>query len=169
MIFGLFKKKRVPQAAALIQLSGADAEMARVAKAAVDAYDEYLERNPIGFEIRDVAMLPGPKNALVNALRIELMFERDDRVRQFLTEIGLKLAHFREGIGEKEISPTGLPIDQLSSSNLADDNLVDTILAAESHPDRSRHAELMPAVRAEWHELAELFDKSIAIAKAMSA
>ncbi|WP_095083559.1 hypothetical protein [Mesorhizobium sophorae] len=169
MILGLFKKKPPNRKTTPFHLSDADAEMVRVAKAAVDAYDEYLERNPIGFEIRDVAMLPGPKNALVNAFRIELMFEHDERVREFLSEIGMKLALFREGIGEKEISPTGLPIDQLDPRNLPEDKLVDGILAAESHPDRSRHAELMPAVRAEWHELAGLFDKSITIAKAMTA
>jgi hypothetical protein len=167
MILGLFKKRQ-PKAAPF-RLSDEDAEMVRVAKAAVDAYDEYLEHNPIGYEIRDVAKLPGPKDALINAVRVELMFEQDENVRQFLTEIGLKLALFREGIGEKELSPMGLPIDQLDPRNIPDDELVDRVLAAGGSADRSRHAELMSAVRAEWQELAGLFDKSIAIAKMVKA
>ncbi|TPM33560.1 hypothetical protein FJ955_02080 [Mesorhizobium sp. B2-2-2] len=165
MILGLFKKKQ-PTA---FRLSEENAEMVRVAKAAVDAYDEYLEHNPIGYEIRDVAKLPGPKDALINAVRVELMFEQDESVRQFLTEIGLKLALFREGIGEKELSPMGVPLDQLDPRNVPDDELADRVLAAGRSPDRARHEDLMPAVSAEWRELATLFDKSIAIAKKVGA
>jgi hypothetical protein len=166
MILGLFKKKQPKPTP--FRLSDEDAEMVRVAKAAVDAYDEYLEHSPIGFEIRDVAKLPGPKDALINAVRVELMFEKDERVRQFLTEIGLKLALFREGIGEKELTPA-LPIDQADARNIPFDELVDRTLTAGDSLDRARHEELMPAVSAEWRELAALFDKSIAIAKMVKA
>jgi hypothetical protein len=78
--------------------------MAKAARGIVDAYDDYLEKQPIGLEVRDASVLPFPKKVILNAILIELATERDARIRSFLIEIGLKLASFQEGIGPKELS-----------------------------------------------------------------
>ncbi|RWH71144.1 MAG: hypothetical protein EOQ86_28915 [Mesorhizobium sp.] len=83
-----------PKSKAPAPTSGSD--LIKAANGVVNAYDDYLETNPIGLEIRDVSVLPFPKKVILNAILIELAAEHDVSVRQFLMEIGLKLASFRE-------------------------------------------------------------------------
>lgn len=166
MVFGVFKRKKVdtrtPPATANPSLSASDEEMIRATNAAIDAYDRYLERHPIGFDIRNVSDLPRPKLELVNAIRVALVVERNESVRQFLLEIGLKLAFFQEGIGQPDLSFSG-PIARLDLDKVPAEKLIE---AMERHrPEFERHHSLAPGVLAEMRNLAALYDQSIAVAR----
>ncbi|RWD70208.1 hypothetical protein [Mesorhizobium sp.] len=159
-MFGWLKPKgNVPAAPSDMEL------MAKAATGIVNAYDDYLEKHPIGLEVRDVSNLPYSKKVILNAILIELASERDARIRQFLIEIGLKLASFREGIGPEELDmvPPGLKVGPETMKLLDDEKLVQAIVDYKG--DFGAHLAVFADVLKERKEqIAPLLDKAAQIA-----
>ncbi|RWL43789.1 MAG: hypothetical protein EOR60_19735 [Mesorhizobium sp.] len=158
-MFGWLKPKGKASAAPSL------GEMAKAAKGIVDAYDDYLEKNPIGLEVRDVSVLPFPKRVILNAILIELTSERDARIRSFLIEIGLMLASFQEGIGPKELSmaPPALSAGPEAVKFFDGEKLLQAL--ADHQGDFERHEAVYADVLKERIEqLAPLLEKAAEIA-----
>ncbi|MBZ9910311.1 MULTISPECIES: hypothetical protein [Mesorhizobium] len=154
MIWPFVTKQTEPAKAqsAPIAFSTADLELAAVAERAVAAFVDYLGADTMVGEIRDVKVLPGPKQALVNAFTLALALEGDAERRDALLRYGLLLSHFQEGVGDK-------PVRQMPDFSGDDEAILEVVLAHKSEFDRFN--QVYPTAIAEAKQMAEKYQRSI--------
>jgi len=70
----------------------------------VQSYGAVLEENsPTPGYVADVATLPFPKELIKAAIRIALLCAKEQELHAALTTAYLSIAHWQEGVGEKQI------------------------------------------------------------------
>jgi len=151
-MWGFFKKKA--------PVETKPSEILNTARAIVDQYDDHLQQRPLGFDIRDVRALPFEKGAILNALRLERSSDPREEVREFLTEIALKLAHFQSDIGTRDLSPMPPALADLppEARDLLD---MEKVMAAMSdhRPKHERYQALLERVTVERRDIAQRLQK----------
>ena len=90
----------------------------------VAAYGAYLEGNPTsGLEVRDVCVLPYSKEAILDAICLEIVRTNDSKRREALKVSAIFLADFQEGVGEKPLHKSGVDFSTINSAAMTSDQL----------------------------------------------
>ncbi|UFS81533.1 MULTISPECIES: hypothetical protein [Rhizobium] len=155
------KKKPEPTISAKSDLTGLsqhDQEMYADARKCVDWFIDYLGDDGIFGEIRDERELAAPRNALVNAFRVLLTIETNEKVREPLLHLGLLLSHFQPGVGAHPLRM--LPVK--SAEGIDPERLTDLILSHKGEHDR--YNALYPKVQEDMNAMAEKYQQSIDVA-----
>lgn len=87
----------------------------------ISDYGAFLENNPSAGEIRDVIRLPHDKEAILDAICVEIAEQDDDKYVDVLKTCALFLADYQEGIGDKPISMLGVDLPKDPASMSEDD------------------------------------------------
>ena len=118
----------------------------------------FLERNPKGLiDIWDVKSLPHDKDAILNAICLEIVAagaspEDDGRV-DALKNVAVILADFQEGVGDKPLSEVGVDLESALASIENDDDLFALARQIGDNPERERFEALQPLVRKNRQEI----------------
>lgn len=108
-------------------------------------YGEYLESHPTACEIRDSKFLPHDKQAILEAIYLEIVRETDATRLEALKTCALMLADFQEGVGEQPLSPLGIDLTELTPADREDAKaLAKRIVAGNS--GRERYESFSPRV-----------------------
>jgi hypothetical protein len=87
---------------------------------------DFLERHSLNpTDIYDQALLPHPKEALLDAIFLEMSRSSDEREQSNLHNAAIMLAHFQPGVGPQPLSQLG--VDLASSAHLTATDLAKTI------------------------------------------
>ncbi|SBW12747.1 exported hypothetical protein [uncultured Alphaproteobacteria bacterium] len=116
----------------------------------VNDYASHVEANPTGDEIRDVAELPHPKAAILDALLAELKGEGDRERREAIATCAVMLADYQPGIGRVPLTSLGIDL----SKPLGDH--VDVAALAKqiaTNPNRERYQEFQAKAQEERQEI----------------
>jgi hypothetical protein len=77
----------------------------------ISDYGQFLENNPASpFEIQDARRLPHDKQAILDAICLEIIRESDETQLNALRTGATLLAYFQEGVGDQPLSPLGVPL-----------------------------------------------------------
>lgn len=124
-------------------------------------FGEFIERNPPGGgdQIWDVKCLPHAKEAILDAICVEIMREDDEKRIEALKIGALFLANYQEGIGDQPLSMLGVDLTLKDPSSLNDDDLQALATQIDSNPSRDRFDAYKPFVeRDAANILAKLFE-----------
>lgn len=102
-------------------------------------YGAFVERNPSGGgQIWDVKCLPYGKEAILDALCLEIVREHDEKRVEVLKVGALFLADYQDGVGDQPISMLGVDLTSKDPASLNDDEQRALAAKIADNPDRER-------------------------------
>jgi len=115
----------------------------------IKSYGEYLERNPIADEIRDLSCLPFPKKQILEALIFAHKSESNDKRKELIKTVAITLASFQPDVGQEPLSALGYDLGSIDVNTVDLDDLAAQISSDPSKFIRSRFQELNEVVTIE--------------------
>jgi len=111
-------------------------------------YGAFMERNPSGGggQIWDVKCLPYGKEAILDALCLEIVRENDEKRVEALKVGALSLAAYQDGVGNQPLSMLGVDLTSKDPASLNDDGLKALAAKIGGNPDRERFDTYKPLV-----------------------
>lgn len=116
----------------------------------VNDYASHIEANPTGDEIRDIAELPHPKAAILDALLAEIKGEEGRERREAIATCAVMLADYQPGIGKVPLTSLGIDLSKLQGDNA---DVVALAKQIANNPDRGRYEEFFAVAQAERIEI----------------
>jgi hypothetical protein len=115
----------------------------------IHGYGEYLAKNPIVDEIRDVSCLPFQKKRILESLIFAHKSENDDKRKELIKTAAITLASFQPDVGQEPLSALGFDLRSIDVNTVDLDDLAAQITDDPSKFARSRFQELNEVVTTE--------------------
>lgn len=111
-------------------------------------YGEFIEHNPVasGVEVRDVTCLPHDKEAILDAICLEIVKEKNERRLEALKASALFLADFQEGVGNQPLSKLGVDVSSVDAASMSGEDLKALAGKIAGNPDKRRFEAFEPLV-----------------------
>lgn len=126
----------------------------------IKEYSEFLEKNPVANEVRDVKKLPHLKSDILSAIYWNISRTEDKNLIEALKICALSLAHYQQGVGDQDLTQFGVDLTKIDASNLGNDELVDLASAISGKPDRERWEENWKLVESDTAEILSRLEKA---------
>ena len=111
-------------------------------------YGAFMARNPSGGggQIWDVKCLPHDKDAILDAICLEIVRENDENRLEAFKMGALSLADYQDGVGDQPISMLGVDLTSEDPASLNDDDLRALAAKVADNPGRERFETYKPVV-----------------------
>lgn len=124
----------------------------------INGYGEYLAKNPIADEIRDVSCLPFQKIRILECLLFAYKSENNDNRKEKIKTVAIALASFQPDVGQEPLTALGYDLGSINVNTVDLDDLAAQITSNTSNYTRLRYLELNEIVTTETRVILEKFD-----------
>jgi hypothetical protein len=110
----------------------------------IAAFGAYIERDPPGDEIRDVADLPHPKAHILDALIMEIALSEDESEADAMQAAAQTLADFQDDVGPKPVRQFDDALSNVPgrTHEMSEEELLKLATQIVDSPNQDRYAQL---------------------------
>lgn len=126
-------------------ISDENRKKAKIREQIISEYGSYIEKHPPVGEIRDVSELPYPKEEILDAITLEIVWENNDQRVEAMKACAIMLADFQDNVGLKPLTMLGISTSEtamLAGVISNDSDLKDLAAKIAKNPDKEKYESL---------------------------